>query len=170
MNYKLLAVLGLFPLGAQAEYIPQKNSSFSIGYSQLMLEHESEKERIGGVGLSGISFKQSQNIGFAVSLDYFNDDISDNTKAEVWDITIGPAFRFDELNWLRVYPLAGAVFSSIESCQAGQCAEASEIDFTFGAGAQLLLGDSGVLVDINYKKVNMAIDSNMLFLGVGYAF
>ncbi|CED57490.1 putative exported protein [Aliivibrio wodanis] len=166
MNIKWLAVFGLCPLIVQAEYISEKNSSFSIGYSQLMLKEGSFKEDLNGIGFSGVSFKQKKNIGFVVSADYFQKDMVSGDTAEIWDLTVGPAFRFDDINWLRVYPLIGASFSSFEPVAR----DTDKVHFTVGFGTQFHLGESGMLIDINYKKIDMEIDSNMLFIGLGYAF
>lgn len=126
-----------------------------------------------GIGGTWLSFADKSNWGSMLGINYISDthDALIPVKVTYLDLSLGVAYRPTNAQWLRIYPFIGVSSIDREACISGLgCNEQREPYFAYGIGMQTSIPTTNFFVDVNYKKVNTNIDTEVTYLGLGYKF
>lgn len=154
MKYTLLAISTILLTGTAF-------ANLNDDYVSLGLVYIKDGSHSGaGVGFTAARISDGKEFGVVSSFDYSEIDHA-NTTSRYYDAFVGPIYRPESKDWLRVYPLVGLAFASAD--------DSSNSSFAYGAGVQFSLSEQPYYVELNYKKVK-DYDTHIVQLSAGYNF
>jgi opacity protein-like surface antigen len=154
MKYTLLAISTMLFTGA---VLANPNDDFvSLGFVHIKDGSHSGS----GIGFTAARISDGKEFGVVSSFDYSEIDIS-NTTVQYYDAFVGPIYKPELKEWLRVYPLVGLAYANDDG--------SSNSSFAYGAGVQVSLSEQPYYFELNYKKVK-DYDTHVVQLSAGYNF
>jgi hypothetical protein len=143
----------------------------SVGISALNISGD----YTGGVGITGAKIEDGKQLGIIGSF-----DVTKRDDAVIYDFFVGPVYRPESHQWLRLYPLVGFGYYYLDGNveMDGGHYQGGHYDrpgFAYGAGLQVSVPNSSAYLELNHKRIAFPNELkdftfDVTYLGFGYNF
>jgi len=140
-----------------------------------------------GFGINYAFIQPGNNLGVIFGIQTSSDDgvyyyegRTLDASLDMSDFSVGPIYRFENANWLKLYPTVGVTYFDGEIWVSGgsegqYSIRDDDLWFNYGLGLQVSLPYTPIFLDFNYKVIIPSgnyseFDIDSFYLGVGYSF